>query len=81
MSNVTYRRLEDALRELGFTYRGLFEQNKVFLHELTGAVVTFPDFPLDQEVHPHNFEAIRAILKGYGLADPVEFIAKLQLAS
>jgi hypothetical protein len=81
MRNVTYGQLEAALRSLGFSLRGLEEKNKVYRHEGTGALVTFPEFPSDEPVMPRHLLAVRSILQAYGIADPMDFAARLQKAS
>jgi hypothetical protein len=80
MSEVTYGRLEEALRALGFACRGVQEKNKVYRHEETGALVVFPEFPAAEAVLPRHLVAVRAILEAYGIADPLEFAATLQKA-
>jgi hypothetical protein len=77
MAKVTYERLEETLRSYGFSLRGIYEKNKVFSHEETGALVVYPEFPLDEEVLPRHLLAVRAILNAYGIADPMELAARL----
>ena len=81
MAEVTYRRLEEALRSLGFVLRGVHEKNKVYRHDPTGALVVFPEFPPDDAVLPRHLLAVRSVLQAYGIADPLDFAAKLQPAS
>ena len=81
MTKMTYRRMEEVLRELGFSFRGVEEKNKVFLHEATGALVVFPDFPAEQAVFSRHLLAAKSILQAYGIADPVSFTTDLQKAS
>jgi hypothetical protein len=57
------------------------ENNKVFLHEATGAVVIFPAFPPESRVLPRHLLAVKSILQAYGIADPVRFTADIQKAS
>jgi hypothetical protein len=80
MAEVTYGQLEETLRALGFACRGVQEQNKVYRHEETGALVVFPEFPVGEPVLPRHLVAVRAILEAYGIADPLEFTAKVQKA-
>jgi hypothetical protein len=78
MSSVTYGQLENALRSLGFTLCGVVEKNKVFLHEPTGAIIVYPEFPPDQEVYPSHELRARAVLDAYGIVDRRDFAALLQ---
>jgi hypothetical protein len=81
MSEVTYGRLEETLRGLGFTLRGVEEKNKVYWHAETGALITFPEFPSDDPVLARHIVKVRGILQAYGIADPLDFASKLQRAS
>jgi len=81
MPEMTYGRMEEILRALGFSLRGVEENNKVFLHEATGALVVFPAFPAENRVLPRHLLAVKSILQAYGIADPVGFTADLQKAS
>jgi len=78
---MTYGRMEEVLHAHGFTPRGVDEKNKVFVHEATGALVVYPEFPLDNLVLPRHLLAVKSILQAYGIADPVGFTAELQKAS
>jgi hypothetical protein len=80
MSDVSYQRLDKALRSLGFSYSGVKEMNRVYLHKETGALVVYPEFPPDELVLPRHLQTVRAILNAYGIADPTDFEAKLQRA-
>ena len=81
MVEVSYGRLEKTLRSLGFSLRGVEEKKKVFIHAGTGALVVYPEFPLDEPVLPRHLLAVRSILQAYGIADPTDFATKLQKAS
>jgi hypothetical protein len=81
MTEVTYGRLEEALRKLGFSLRGLEEKNKVYFHEATGALVVFPEFPADKPVLSRHLQAVKSIWHAYGFADPLELTAEPQKAS
>ena len=80
MPGVTYQRLEEVLESLGFRFRGIQEQNKIFLHEAAGALVVYPEFPSRDEALPRHLVAIRGTLDAYGIADPLDFAARLQKA-
>lgn len=81
MADVTYGRLDEVLRSLGFSLHGVVEKNKVYRHEETGALVVFPEFPATKSVLPHHLGMVRGVLQNYGIADPMEFASKLQKAS
>ncbi len=81
MTEMTYGRMEEVLHNLGFCFRGVEEKNKVFVHEPTGALVVFPEFPPENRVLPRNLLAVKSILQAYGIADPVGFTTELQKAS
>ena len=81
MTKVTYSRLEEVLRSLGFSLRAVKEKNKVYHHEGTGALVVFPEFPPDDPVLPCHLLAARSILQAYGIADPADFTTQLQKAN
>ncbi len=76
MPKVTYARLDELLRSLGFSMRGIVDRNKVYLHE-SGALIAFPEFPPDAEVLPGHLFSVRTVLKVYGLMDEMDFAVKL----
>ena len=81
MLEVTYRRLDEVLRSLGFSFHGVEQQNRVYHHKETGALVVFPEFPPEDPVLPRHLLTVRSILDAYGIADPLHFDSKLQKAS
>ena len=81
MADVTYGRLEETLKGLGFALRGVEEKNKVYWHADTGALITLPEFPAGDPVLTRHLVKVRGILQAYEIADPLDFDAKLQLAS
>jgi hypothetical protein len=81
MSDLTYGRLDEVLRSVGFSMRGEVKKNKVYVHEATGALITFPVFPDGDEVHPRYLEIVRAILRVYDIASPLDLAARPQSAS
>jgi hypothetical protein len=81
MTEMTYGRMEEILQSLGFTFRGVEEENKVFLHPATGALVIFPEFPPESPVLPRHLLSVKGILTAYGIAEPTAFTAELQKAS
>ena len=81
MTEMTYGRLEEVLHTLGFSPRGVEEKNKIFMHQPTGALVVFPEFPPENRVLPRHLLAVKSILQAYGIADPAGFATELQRAS
>jgi hypothetical protein len=78
---VTYGRLDEALRSLGFTVRGLEARARIYKHEATGATVILPDTPLEEAVLPYHLVVVRTVLKEYDIVDPTDFTSALQKAS
>ena len=66
---LTYRRLDERLRALGFSVRTQKGKVRIYRHEQTGASVILPDAPFDQEVLPHHLAVTRHALREYDLAD------------
>jgi hypothetical protein len=82
MSEVTYGRLDEVLRSLGFSVHVIEEKKaRLYKEEETGALVALPLLPLDKEVLPHHLLAVRSILQAYGIAEAADFATKLQKAS
>ena len=81
MTEVTYSRLEEVLRSLGFSLRAVEEKNKVYHHQGTGALVVIPEVPPGESVLPRHLLAVRSILQAYGIADPTDFATQFQKAS
>jgi hypothetical protein len=83
MNGVTYRALDKVLRSLGFTCRVLRQEPAArwYEHPETGAIVSLPLLPEDEEVFPNHLAAVRATLDMYGIAEPLEFAAELQKTS
>jgi hypothetical protein len=81
MPKTTYGRLDEVLRGLNFSFTGVQEKNRVYLHKQTGALIVYPEFPAAKKVLPRHLLAVRAVLDAYGIADPLDFAAKLQRAS
>lgn len=81
MPGFTYGQLDEMLRSVGFSFRGVHERNKVYLHEGTEALVIFPEFRDDDEVLPRHRLLVRTTLDNYGIPVPGEFAAKLQRVS
>ena len=83
MNEVTYGAVDKALRSLGFTCRLLREEPAArwYEHQETGAIVSLPLLPEDDQVYPHHLAAVQGTLKVYGIADPLDFAAELEKAS
>jgi hypothetical protein len=81
MPKTTYGRLDEVLRSLNFTFEGVEKKNRVYIHKATGALIVYPDFPAKKTVLPQHLLGVRATLEAYGIADPLDFTAKVQCAS
>ncbi|MCI0457292.1 MAG: hypothetical protein L0Z62_09965 [Gemmataceae bacterium] len=83
MTEVTYGQLDRVLRSLGFSCRTLTDEPKalVYEHKATGAILTWPPFPGEQQVLPHHLAAARGTLDLFGIATPQEFTGRLHKAS
>jgi hypothetical protein len=83
MNGVTYRALDKVLRSLGFTCRVLRQEPAArwYEHPETGAIVSLPLLPEDEQVFPNHLAAVQGTLKEYGIADPLDLAAELQKAS
>jgi hypothetical protein len=85
MLEVTYGRLDQVLRGLGFSVRisrgdGFVADNRVYEHPESGAVIYLPVFPEEEKVIPRHLLAVRTTLDLFGVDDPLDFDAKLQSA-
>ena len=83
MNGVTYRALDQVLRSLGFTCRVLRQEPAArwYEHPETGAIVSLPLLPDDEEVFPNHLAAVRATLDIYRIAGPLDLAAQLQTVS
>jgi hypothetical protein len=83
MKKVTYAQMDKALSSLGFSMRVVTVENKlrVYEHEDTGAFLALAFRPDSDTVLPHHMAAVQGTLKVHGIADPLDFAVKLQLAS
>jgi predicted RNA binding protein YcfA (HicA-like mRNA interferase family) len=77
---LTYGRLDEALRSVGFTSRTLEGKARIYKHP-SGATVILPDSPLDDTVIPHHLVVVRTVLAEYDLPDPMILASKPQPAS
>jgi hypothetical protein len=83
MSEVTYAQMDKVLSSLGFSVRVVTVENKLRLyeHKEAGARLALAFRPDDATVLPHHLAAVEGTLKVHGIADPLDFAAKLQKAS
>ena len=79
--SVTYGRLDETLRSLGFASRVVEGKARIYQHEATGAKVILPDASFADEVIPHHVLMVRTVLSEFGIADPLDPILKPQRAS
>ena len=79
-TDVTYGRLGEVLRSLGFTCRKIEAEPPAlrYEHEQTGALISEPPYPESDFVYAHHLLAARTILDLYGIADPAAFATKLK---
>jgi hypothetical protein len=78
MPELTYGKLDMALRALGFSASVYEKDTRVYKHPRTGALITFPIYPEHNRVLPHHVVGTRMILDGFGIATPPELAAQLQ---
>ena len=86
MTEVTYGRLDQALRSLGFAVRldkgdALQGEARVYKHAPTGALIILPVFPDEEKVLPRHRDAVRGTLDNFGIAHPLDLAAEPQKAS
>ena len=79
MTTVTYRQLDSVLRALGFTAQDLDPEAREYKHP-GGALLIFPILPANDSVREHHLVATRMTLEAFGIADPPEFVSRLQKA-
>ncbi len=68
--SLTYSRLDEALRSVGFTPRTLERRARIYKHP-SGATVILPDAPFKDTVIPHHLVVVRTVLAEYNLPDPL----------
>jgi hypothetical protein len=83
MTEVTYAQLDEALADLGFSVRVVTTDNKlrVYEQEEAGARLALAYRPDTDIVLPHHLATVQGMLQVYGLADPMDFTARLLKAS
>ena len=80
MNEVTYGAVDKVLQSLGFTCRVLRQEPPArwYEHRETGAIVTLPMLPENHRMLPQDLAAVQGTLRVYGIADPLDFAAKLK---
>jgi hypothetical protein len=84
MAAMTYGRLDKVLRSLGFTVTILQDGGRTaraYQHPESGAGITLPKFPDEQEVQAGHLVVVRAILDGFGIPEPLELASRVPRAS
>jgi len=81
-TEVTYGQLDRALRSLGFTCRDIPGKPpvRVYEHAQTGAEVSLPPYPPEDQVLEYHLVTTRIMLDEHGIADPTAFADSLQTA-
>lgn len=77
MSKVTYGRLDEVLRSLGFSVQNAEKKARLYTEENTGAFLALPALPADMEVLPRHLLAVRTTLTVYGIADETDLLLRL----
>jgi hypothetical protein len=84
MVEMSYGKLDKVLRSLGFPVKILQDKERtarMYDHKQSGAGVTLPQFPDNQRVQPIHLAAVRAILNGFGIPEPLELASHVPRAS
>ena len=79
MSDMTYSQLDKILRELGFSVRAFDPHTNAYKHAGTGAMMLLPSRP-ERRVIPHHLVGTRMLLDGFGIPEPPELTAHLQVS-
>ena len=81
MSHLTYGRLDEALRGLGFAVRIVEPNNWEYRHAASGALIFLPVVPARKRVLRRHLVAVRTVLDGFGIAAPADLTATILSAS
>ena len=73
--SVTYARLDETLRSIGFSSRTLEGRARIYKHP-SGATVILPDSPFDDPVIPHHLAMVGTVLADYDISDPLALTSK-----
>jgi hypothetical protein len=77
--SLTYGRLDEALRSVGFTSRVVERKARIYKHP-SGATVILPDAPFKDTVLPHHVVVVQTVLADYDIPDPLSLGSKPQPA-
>lgn len=81
MIDITYGRLDRALRGLGFTRRLTASEPKNWVYEhASGAELPLPVLPEEDPVLPRHLAAVQGTLKHHGIATPDDLAERLREA-
>ena len=81
MPEITYGRLSEILRSLGFTIREPKPGVRVFEHAESGAAIVLPAFPDNDRVYGHHLADAKMTLDAFGIVNKQEFASRLSKAS
>lgn len=81
MPEVTYGRLDEVLRDLGFAAHRMHidVEARVYKHP-SGALIALPAFPDSRELLPRHLLAVEMQLDAFGISQPADFRTRLQKA-
>jgi hypothetical protein len=77
VTELTYGRLEQLMRSLGFSVHLLEGEARGYQHE-SGARLTLPNLPEQETVLPRHLMAVRTILEAFGIPEPAELAQPTQ---
>lgn len=80
MTDVTYGRLDEFLRSLGFVKGTSEEGSRVYRHPNSSALIILPNREDCDVVPTHHMVGTRMVLEAFGIMDPPEFTSRLQKA-
>jgi hypothetical protein len=78
MPEVTYARLDEVFRSLGFSVSEPEPGTRVYRHAASGALLILPTYPDRDIVLQHYLVGARMTLDAFGGAEPLEFTSRLQ---
>lgn len=84
MPGVTYGRLDEVLRGLGFSVRVTDDDGpptRVYRRPDSKAIILLPTFPEKEPVLPRHLVMVRTTLDLFGILEPMDFDARLQKVS
>ena len=78
---MTYGRLDETLRSLGFAARTIEDRARIYKHGPTGATIILPDTPFGEQMLPQHLIVVRTVLKDYGFINPTDSALPVQKVS